>query len=249
MALHTELKAQGDFLFKHRSYLPVGIIIIGIMVFLNSLSYFPNINSNQFSNVQIVSLCISLFGLLIRCFTIGYSADNTSGRNTKEGQIACTVNRTGIYSVVRHPLYVGNFFMWLGFACLSFNLWFIVAFVLFYWLYYERIMYAEESFLIQTYGKDYTDWSKDTPAFIPKFTKYTASKLSFSWIKIIRQEKAGILNLCLVYFLFNCIGQVYTYGTVGLNDNYWFYLLLIGLAWYIIIKLLQKSTDLLSNDR
>lgn len=249
MSLQREFRSQGDFLFKYRSYLPIIIIIIGLVVYLESLLSYPEHNSNQISSVHFICLSISLFGVFIRFFTIGYSADNTSGRNTSEGQIASSVNSTGIYSVVRHPLYLGNFFMWVGIACLSVNVWFIVAFTLFYWLYYERIMYAEEMFLIDKYGTDYTDWSSITPAFIPRFQNWKSPKLSFSWIKIIRQEKAGILNLCIVYFLFNIFGQLYMHGAIELNNNYWFYLMIFGLSWYVFIKLIQKTTSLLLLDR
>ena len=73
--------------------------------------------------------------------------------------------------MVRHPLYLGNFFMWLGVAMLTENTWFSIAFVLFYAFYYERIMYAEESFLRAKFGKTYLDWAAQVPAFIPSFTK------------------------------------------------------------------------------
>ena len=78
------------------------------------------------------------------CWT--YSV-NTSGRNTSEGQVADTINQTGMYSMVRHPLYVGNFIMWLGIALFTASIWFVLLFIAVYWLYYERIMYAEEQFM------------------------------------------------------------------------------------------------------
>ncbi|WP_317038972.1 hypothetical protein ACF3NR_05840 [Vaginella massiliensis] len=52
-----------------------------------------------------------------------------------------------MYSMVRQPLYLSNFLMWIAPAMLTGNFWFIVAFCLFYWVYYERFMYAEEQFL------------------------------------------------------------------------------------------------------
>ncbi|NLL27934.1 MAG: DUF1295 domain-containing protein [Bacteroidales bacterium] len=36
-----------------------------------------------------------------------------SGKNT-EKQIADFLNTKGMYSIVRHPLYLGDFLMWLG---------------------------------------------------------------------------------------------------------------------------------------
>src|SRR5205085_1751915 len=98
------------------------------------------------SSFQIGCFFISMIGLIIRIYTVGYSAENTSGRNT-HGQVADSLNTKGIYSVVRNPLYLGNFFMWLGLAMLSFNFWFVISFIFFYILYYECIIYAYYYFL------------------------------------------------------------------------------------------------------
>jgi uncharacterized protein YjfI (DUF2170 family) len=39
MALQEELKTQGDFLFKNRSYLPLIILVIGLSVFIQREYY------------------------------------------------------------------------------------------------------------------------------------------------------------------------------------------------------------------
>ena len=57
-------------------------------------------------------IIISFLGEAIRIFTVAYTPAGTSGRNTKQ-QLADTLNTTGIYSLLRHPLYLGNFFMFL----------------------------------------------------------------------------------------------------------------------------------------
>ncbi|MEI3590430.1 MAG: hypothetical protein V8Q44_05920 [Alistipes ihumii] len=64
-------------------------------------------------------LLVSLFGLAIRIRTAGHTPDRTSGRNTAEGQVADEPNTTGIYSMMRNPLYVGDLFKWPGIALLS----------------------------------------------------------------------------------------------------------------------------------
>src|SRR5690606_40503342 len=139
MALQEELRTQGDFLFKHRSYLPLIILVVGLAVFAFGKYFGTECASAFCMEIYLyISLAVSLFGLLIRILTVGYTPHNTSGRNTKEGQVAGEVNSTGIYSTVRHPLYLGNFFMWLGVAMITANAWFIVAFILFYMFYYER---------------------------------------------------------------------------------------------------------------
>lgn len=169
MALQEELERQGNFLFKYRGTLPIVLLIVSI-IFFSYVQYY-NLEYDRlisYDIYQILALFIAFLGLAIRVFTVGYSAKNTSGRNTEQ-QIANTVNQTGIYSIVRHPLYLGNFLMWLAPALLVQNFWFIVAFIFIYWVYYERIMFAEEQFLRAKFGEVYLKWAEKTPAFIPSF--------------------------------------------------------------------------------
>ena len=150
MALIEELEEQGNFLFKYRSYFPLLFLVITGAVF-----YFEVLSENQYlfcESYWYISLAIGLLGLFVRILTVGFTPANTSGRNTTEGQVAAELNETGIYSLVRHPLYVGNFLMWLAVAMLTGNIWFIVSFTFLYWVYYERIMFAEEAFLRNKFG-------------------------------------------------------------------------------------------------
>ncbi len=248
MALRNELRSQGDFLFKYRSYLPLVFILPALFMYIQNQFYLQEIGQTQSELYEIICVVVSLFGLLIRMITIGYSADNTSGRNTKVGQIADSINKTGMYSIFRHPLYVGNFFMWLGIAGFTQNFWFLVAFIFMYWMYYERIMFAEEEFLISKYGDEYLNWSKRVPAFIPKLGNWQKSVNSFSWIKVIRQEKTGILNLFLVILMVKIIGELVVNHQLLSDPKYWV-IFGIALFYYVVIKIIQKNTNLLKHDR
>ena len=64
------------------------------------------------------ALLVSLFGLAVRVRTAGHTPDRTSDRRTAEGQVPDEPNTTGIYSVMRNPLYVGDLFKWPGIALL-----------------------------------------------------------------------------------------------------------------------------------
>jgi protein-S-isoprenylcysteine O-methyltransferase Ste14 len=241
MPLREELRTQGDFLFRHRSYLPIIIVFAGIYTYTQTA-----INSAQEATtkntVEIIAFIVCLIGLLIRMIAVGYSASHTSGRNTTAGQIAETVNTTGLYATCRHPLYLGNFLMWLGIALFTQNFWFIVAFIMLFWLYYERIMYAEEEFLRQKYDQQYLQWAKQTPAFIPNIAKWQTPKHPFNLTKVIKQEKAGILNLFLVIFILKSIGTYFATGQWQLDNQFWLYGLIASIIYYIIIKILQKTT-------
>jgi hypothetical protein len=164
------------------------------------------------------------------------------------GQVAESINTTGIYSTLRHPLYLGNYFMWLGVAALTHNLWFIVAFSFLYWLYYERIMYAEEAFLTEKFGDAYTKYAAGVPAFIPSFKKVVKPKYEFSWRKVIRQEKAGILNMFGVILLFRLVAEYIATKTFDV-ENIWLYGFGASVVWYVVIKTIQKTTNVLTKDR
>tara|TARA_R110002094_G_scaffold151497_7_gene139647 strand:+ start:139 stop:891 length:753 start_codon:yes stop_codon:yes gene_type:complete len=242
MALQEELKTQGDFLFKNRSYLPLIILGIGLSVFIHSEYHKNEITDNSIPQLfNYIWLGISLFGLYIRVFTVAHTPINTSGRNTKEGQIAEELNTTGIYSIVRHPLYLGNFFMWLGVAMLTNNTWFVIAFILFYAFYYERIMYAEESFLRQKFGNIYLDWAKNTPAFIPSFKHYQKAKYPFSIKKALKKEKNGLAAVFLLFWAFNFIGKMIKLQAIRFEYDFWFYGALASSIIYIVLKIMKKQ--------
>ncbi len=247
MALQEEFEKQGVWLFRYRSFLPLFVLFIGSALYLRTEIYpktFILEETPYEIYYEMLALLISLIGLVVRIYTVGYSAKNTSGRNTKKGQIADTLNVSGMYSIVRHPLYLGNFLMWLGPAMLTGNFWFIVAFTLFYWVYYERIMYAEEQFLRNKFGNEYLEWAKNVPAFIPNFKNFKKSELSFTWKKVLRKEKNGLFALFLIFFVFDILGEIIE------NENEYNYFLitacvLTGLS-YIILKYLKKKTTLLN---
>jgi protein-S-isoprenylcysteine O-methyltransferase Ste14 len=146
--------------------------------------------------LTVISVVLSLSGFVIRAYAIGTTPAGTSGRNTNE-QIAESLNQTGIYSVVRHPLYLGNYLMWIGIVMFTFNLYFIMIVSLAYWLYYERIMFAEERFLERKFGEHYLTWSQKVPAFIPRFQNFIPSVIPFSLKSVLRREYSGLLATVL----------------------------------------------------
>ncbi|PKG51747.1 methyltransferase family protein [Olleya sp. 1-3] len=241
MALQEELKTQGDFLFRNRSYLPLIILGLGFAVFIHTEYYEIETPDHWFSELfEFACLGISLFGLFIRVVTVGFTPKNTSGRNTKSGQLADELNTTGIYSVVRHPLYLGNFFMWLGVAMLTENTWFSIAFVLFYAFYYERIMYAEESFLRDKFGSVYMDWAINVPAFIPSFKNYTKPKYEFSIKKVLKKEKNGFCAVFVLFWGFELVGNLIESESFKIEYDFWFYGAIISTIIYFVLKIMKK---------
>lgn len=143
------LKEQGNFLFRWRSYLPV-IMMIPLTIAVMNMAW--PLGSHAYHEVaEAVCMLISLSGLAVRIITIGHTPRGTSGRNTTK-QSAWQLNTTGIYSVVRHPLYLGNFLIGLGPMMLPLIWWLPILYILAFTVYYERIMIAEEAFLTEQFG-------------------------------------------------------------------------------------------------
>jgi protein-S-isoprenylcysteine O-methyltransferase Ste14 len=247
MALKETFEKQGNWLFRYRGTLPIIFLLAGISVHIYT-EWHPEIFFLKETPYEIyyelLCLIISLTGLFIRVYTVGYTPANTSGRNTSQGQVADMLNTTGIYSIVRHPLYLGNFLMWFGICLLTGNLWFITVFCVIYCVYYERIMYAEEQFLNDKFGAAYMTWANKTPAFLPKFSLFIKPELSFSWRKVLKQEKNGFFALFLIFAGFDFIGE-----WIDKQEDYNYFLLtmcIVSAFAYGVLKYLKKKTTLLN---
>lgn len=241
MALRETYEKTGQWLFRYRSYVPLAIIPFYFLVI-----YFER---NRFSEITTdyawIVLCfmVSCLGLLIRALALGYAAPNTSGRNVLT-QVADTVNQTGMYSIVRHPLYLGNLLIWLGIALRLKIWWFPLLVTAFYWYYYEKIMFTEEEYLRRKFGDDYVNWSNKTPAFIPNFKLWVKPQGSFLLKKIIRQENDGVYALIVNLFLVELIADFFFDYRAGISQ-FWIWVLSITTLLYIIVKFLKKKTSLL----
>lgn len=246
MALLEELERQGNWLFRYRSILPTILIAPCLALFIYPLLCKQNIVSLQVLNFTLLQcFIISCIGLAIRVFTVGYTSENTSGRNTTE-QVAASVNRTGIYSIIRHPLYVGNYFMWLGLAMIPNNYWFAIVFSLVFWLYYERIMFAEEQFLRGKFGNTYAEWADNVPLVIPNFKNYVKPNLPFSWRKVLKKEKDGLCATCFLLMLFQVLYQILVFHRI--KD--WMLIVIFAVVFviYYILRILKYKTNLLNEE-
>lgn len=240
MALREEFRTNGNWLFRHRSYLP---LLFFPVIFMEIRHFNPG-QYNQMDLIwELACLVISFFGLGIRIFTIGYVPQKTSGRNTTK-QIADVLNTTSIYSVVRHPLYLGNFLMWLGIILFVRSWWLDLVFMLAYCLYYERIMYAEEEFLRQKFGDTYTEWAVKTPAFLPNFYNWQSPKFPFSWRAVLKNEYRGLAGIIFMFILLKMISNFFINGKLELEWP-WVEILIGNILLYIIIYLLAKKTRFL----
>lgn len=237
MALVHEFENSGNWLFRRRSWLPVFMVVAGIIVM-----YLGNRQAILFdSRDELIFLGVSLIGQLIRILTVGFTPKNTSGRNTVNGQIADELNVTGIYSLVRHPLYLGNFFMWLGPVLFLRSLSFTIVFGLLYWIYYERIMFAEEQYLRRKFGEIYDKWSEKVSSFIPYSLKFIRPNLHFSVRNVLKREYNSFVNIFVIFILLDLFRNYFLSERIYLTPM-WIYISASAFVIWIVVRTIHKQT-------
>jgi protein-S-isoprenylcysteine O-methyltransferase Ste14 len=243
MAMREELKRQGNWLFRWRSFLPLALI--GVLPLAMGYAD-PEAHPKKVSRLyELTCLLISVSGIGVRFFTIGYTPAGTSGTNTKT-QIAKTLNTTGMYSIVRHPLYLGNFIVWFGLSAVFCRWWFTLIIVMAFWLYYERIVFAEEEFLRATFGGRYLKWAAKTPVFVPALQLWRSPEPAFDIRKAVKNEYKSLFALIAAFSAVNIIGGLISKDRLVL-DVMWQLMFLIGLIMYSVVRFIKKRTSLLEN--
>ena len=237
--------ASGVSLFRWRSYLP----LLFLPLFLLSILHFTYpLGSETLDNLwDAFCLTIAMAGVTLRVLTVGFVPARTSGRNTKR-QKADTLNTTGMYSVVRHPLYLGNGFIWMGLALFTHAWWLVVIAALAFWLYYERIILAEEDYLEEKFGDEFTAWAARTPTFIPDLRGWTAPALSFCVKAVLARENSTLSSTILAFFILEVSGDYFA-GKMPHLDIGWEVLVVVEALVYSVLRWLKKNNHLAVSDR
>jgi protein-S-isoprenylcysteine O-methyltransferase Ste14 len=143
----------GAVLFRNRSWLPVPFVLVTLLAPAHA----------TLRNWSVGFLLIVL-GEWIRLSGVA-AAGTVTRRRSRDVQRLVTY---GIFRWVRNPLYVGNFFIWMGFVVISGVLWFLPLAMLIFAVEYHYIVSYEEGVLESIFGQEYLDYKKTTPRWIPR---------------------------------------------------------------------------------
>ncbi len=235
MKIKQNLEKAGDFFFKYRSFCP--FILLPILYFALKSSHYKFYKKEIF---EFFCFIISLIGVVIRSYVAGYAPKGTSGRVSK--QVAEILNTKGIYSLI-NPLYLGNFFIFLGMILYTKIWWFILISIILFWLYYTSIIFAEEKFLKEKFGEIFLNYYKNTPAIIPKFKNWQRPDLSFSFKNVINREFQTLSGTVWGFTLIDFLIQISTHKKYF--DFFWMKFFIFCLFIYLIILIIKNKTKLL----
>lgn len=239
--LVAEATHAGQWLFRWRSYLPLAILVYVLV--LAALHPVPTGGEEAAAVWSLAGIAVGLLGFAFRGWTVGRVPMGTSGRGT-EFFIAETLNTEGSYSAVRHPLYFGNYLMWIGAAAVAGNVTALVVVTLAFWIYYERIMMAEERFLYESFGEGFGAWAARTPAFLPKLGGWKRSPHRFSLRYALGRDYSALYGLVASTTAVEVTRNVAA-GRGWLPGPAWQWYFGVGTAVYLILLLLKRNTRLL----
>jgi protein-S-isoprenylcysteine O-methyltransferase Ste14 len=237
MPLAEDFQKSGLLLFKWRSYAPLAFFF----VIFASLDHFHYPFQSHDIDVmwEVFCLLVGASGIGLRILTVAFVPEGTSGRGTRKPS-ASRLNTTGMYSIVRNPLYLGNFLTYVAPVLFVRIWWVLLLFILAFTLYYERIIFAEEAFLRENFGDEYISWASKTPVFFPRLRHWTKPDLSFSWKMALFREYHGVYGLILSLFSMELASDFYM-GKGLKFDLVWVILLMTGTFFYATVRFLAKK--------
>jgi len=247
MRILDELKRPGAFFFRWRSYVPLLLLFPAAAALTHGIVIERYFGDAVEDAVVLTSYAISLAGLAVRWATIAYAAPGTSGRGTK--QKADTLNTTGMYSIVRNPLYLGNCIVVLGMLLAIKSWWFVLAGGLVYVWFIHHLIDAEEEYLSGKFGAAYAGWAARTPALIPRFSLWRRPERAFSWRMLLRREYYGVMTVAAFYLCNEVAEDLLVerdqFSAWLKDDWFWVAQFFAASAIFFVLRHLKKRTTLL----
>lgn len=220
-------KAANQF-FRYRGQAPLILVLLAILVIYSnhSLTFFEGLFGKTI--IRFLTISFICIGHLIRALVIGFRGIHTSGQNRHE-QVAEILNTNGLYSIVRHPLYLGNFFIWIGVFIWVGDLWFLLVGCIFFFIIYIPIMKLENNFLEKKFAEKYLVWAKKTPLFIPKFKFFRFPENQFSIRLVWKNEYPGIVSTSTSIWFISLLRFIFFQGKICISQS------LVVFAFVIIV--------------
>ena len=177
-----------NFFFSNRSFTPVPIALL--IIYLSNLSvlYF------------VYGVILVLIGESIRINAVSHAGGITRTMNVGAPSL-CT---SGLYSMTRNPLYLGNMIIYLGIVLIAGgeHVFIMGGIVFLYFTFqYMMIISLEEETLKKLFGDEYISYMQNVPRLFPKFNPWTGGlnvHKPSSLYKTLKTEKRTLQNIILI---------------------------------------------------
>ena len=176
--------------FKSRSYTPIPILLM--------MLYFARPNSPYF----LLGIVLITIGEMIRLRSVSFAGGETRTMNVG----ASSICKSGPYSIVRNPLYIGNVMIYVGFAFIAGSVYVVtisLITLIYFLIQYSLIISLEEEALEKKFGDEYITYKRLVPSILPRInnTFRNYDTIPSSLAKTIKTEKRTLQNIFLVSLL------------------------------------------------
>lgn len=192
-------------------------LFFALMLFLGKLGNTSPVDLIEMKPILISGICwiLFIFGAFMRLWASGYIKKNSS------------IIMTGPYRIVRHPLYLGNISVYLGFFLAAGNIplgLFLYA-VMISIVFYPK-MIREEKKLANNFGLTFDQYKAKAPMIIPNLKGISQAfrDKGFSFERAKKNHGLNILWIVLIPIVLKII--------IFLNRSYlWPFFLHYGIKW------------------
>ena len=151
------------------------------------------------------SVVIVALGQAWRCWSAGVIG-LYRGENVKAVRLATK----GPYSLMRNPLYFGNFVIGLGWSIMA-GKWAVIIFaVSFFVLYVLVIIPHEEKFLRSKFGHEYEEYCARVRMFMPAKIDIASLKAPFDWETVRKSEIHTVISTAVGTAIITAVSLCYT---------------------------------------
>jgi protein-S-isoprenylcysteine O-methyltransferase Ste14 len=181
-AVQSGVPAGGGWLFRQRSWLPVPIALVLLLV---------RWGMTRHPALPIVGPGLVIAGEGLRWWAVGQIGVISRTRTTRLGPLIAS----GPFALCRNPLYVGNLLLWAGFTVWSGLLWMLPITLGVFIAYYQSIIRWEEVLLTERFGDAYARYAAETPRWWPRVgrlpTAFSASAMH-AWRDVAFSERGTL---------------------------------------------------------
>jgi len=148
-----------NWIFSHRNHLPIPFIILILS------GYVLTREKHFYILLEIMGWASIIAGEALRVWSVGYAGASTRSMRLKAEKLVIG----GPYAVIRNPIYLGNFFIGLGFCFIAGLWWVFPLYLVYFAVQYSAIISLEEEFLLKKFGEDYRAYCTRVPRYIPGY--------------------------------------------------------------------------------
>lgn len=139
-------------------YVGIQIVLFGLFIFI------PEFQLSFVKNASFLGLFIMVFGGIVCAVSILQLNKNLSPFPSPKAN--SNLITTGLYSIIRHPIYLGILLLLGGYALFRFDLYKIIVVIALYILFHFKSSYEER--LLEAKFSDYKNYKKKTGKIFPR---------------------------------------------------------------------------------